>query len=118
MKGLPLCVHVVTWQTTSKNCTSACRTCSTIIFPLSTNQIIVFWRLRCCGRRLCLSSLIDFSHSGVQRPRDHSLGNNFFCHAHILLKMKTMFSLVIVLVSISYFYDKNKNVLSLYPMLF
>ena len=35
----------------------ACRTCSTIIFPHSTNQIIVFRRRRCRCRRLCLSSL-------------------------------------------------------------
>ena len=33
---------------------SACRTCSTIIFPHSTNQIIVFW---CCPRA-SLSSLM------------------------------------------------------------
>ena len=36
---------------------SACRTCSTIIFPHSTNHIIVFWRRRCRCRRPCLSSL-------------------------------------------------------------
>ena len=33
---------------------SACRTCSTIIFTHSTNQIIVFWRRRCSCRRPCL----------------------------------------------------------------
>ena len=32
----------------------ACRTCSTIIFPYSTNQIIVFWRRRCRCRFLYL----------------------------------------------------------------
>ena len=32
---------------------SACRTCSTIIFTHSTNQIIVFWRRRCSCRRPC-----------------------------------------------------------------
>jgi len=32
-------------------CYSAYRTCSTIIFPHSTNQIIVFWRRLCCCRR-------------------------------------------------------------------
>ena len=39
---------------------NACRTCSTIIFPHSTNQIVVFWRRRCPWRccRPCLSSLI------------------------------------------------------------
>ena len=35
---------------------SVCRSCSTIVFPLSTNQVIVFWRRRCC--RPCLSSLM------------------------------------------------------------
>jgi len=29
-----------------------------LIFPHSSNQIIVFWRRRCCWRRLCLNSLI------------------------------------------------------------
>ena len=32
---------------------TACRTCSTIIFPHSTNQIIVFWRRLCRYRRPC-----------------------------------------------------------------
>ena len=36
---------------------SACRTCSTIIFPHSTNQIIVFWRRRCRCRCRCSSLL-------------------------------------------------------------
>ena len=36
----------------------ACRTCSTIIFPQSTNQIIKLWCCRCrCGRRF-LNSLL------------------------------------------------------------
>ena len=35
----------------------ASRTCSTIIFPHSTNQIIVFWRCRCPCCHPCLSSL-------------------------------------------------------------
>ena len=30
---------------------------ATIIFPYSTNQIIVLWRRRCCCRCPCLSSL-------------------------------------------------------------
>ena len=30
----------------------ACRTCSTIICPVSTNSIIVFWRFRCRRRHL------------------------------------------------------------------
>ena len=53
MKGLLLCVHVVvkTLNLEISRChlgddvkelyLSACRTCSTIIFPHSTNQIIV-----------------------------------------------------------------------------
>ena len=36
-----------------------CRTCSTIIFPHSTNQIIEWWRCR-CGRRFLNSSLTHF----------------------------------------------------------
>ena len=39
---------------------SAWRTCSTIIFPHSTNQIVHFWRRRCCCRRAFLSSLLCF----------------------------------------------------------
>ena len=31
---------------------SACRSCSTIIFPHSTNQIIVFWRCLCLSSRM------------------------------------------------------------------
>ena len=37
---------------------SECRTCSTFIFPHSTNQSIAFWRRRCRCRRPCLSSLM------------------------------------------------------------
>ena len=37
---------------------SARRTCSTIIFPHSTNQIIVFWRRRCRYGWPCLGSLL------------------------------------------------------------
>ena len=36
---------------------NACRTCSTIIFPRSSNQIIDFWRCRCCCSRRFLNSL-------------------------------------------------------------
>ena len=42
---------------------SACRTCSTTIFPHSTNQIIVFWR-RC--RRLPLSLLKPPNYKQLQ----------------------------------------------------
>ena len=38
---------------------SACGTCSTIIFAHSTNQIIVFWRPCCRCRGPCLSSLLS-----------------------------------------------------------
>ena len=70
MKDLLLCVHVVikTLNLEISRChlaryvtelyKSACRTCSTIIFPHSTNQIIVFWRHHCRWCRPCLSSLI------------------------------------------------------------
>ena len=69
MKDLLLCVHVVvkTANLEISRChladyvkelnKSACRTCSTIIFPYSTNQIIVFWRRCCCCRRPCFSFL-------------------------------------------------------------
>ena len=75
MKDLLLCVHVVvkTFNMEISRChladyvkefyCSACRTCSTIIFSHSTNQIIVFWRRHCrCGRP-CLSSVINFHSS-------------------------------------------------------
>ena len=39
--------HVVIWHTTSKLHQKACRTCSTIIFPHSTNQIIHLCRCHC-----------------------------------------------------------------------
>ena len=71
MKDLLLCVHVVV-ETFSLEmsrchladfvralCKSACRTCSTIIFAHSTNQIIVFWRPCCRCRGPCLSSLLS-----------------------------------------------------------
>ena len=35
---------------------SACRTCSTILFPHLTNQIIVLWHCLCRYRCLCLNS--------------------------------------------------------------
>ena len=77
MKDLLLGVHtvvetisiwkfdIVVWQTTSKNATVSkylpCRTCSTIIFPYSTNQITVFWRCLCRCLRPCLkSNLLDY----------------------------------------------------------
>ena len=70
MKDLLLCVLVVvkTLNLEISRChladyvkelsENACRTCSTIIFPHSTNQIVVFWRRRCRCRRPCLSSLL------------------------------------------------------------
>ena len=70
MKDLLLCVHVLvkTLNLEISCCClanyekefylSACRTCSMIIFPYSTNQIIVFWRCLCRCRRLCLSSVL------------------------------------------------------------
>ena len=71
MKDLLLCVHVIV-KTLNLEISrfhladyvkelyeSACRTCNTITFYHSTNQIIVFWRPRC--RRPCLSSLMESS---------------------------------------------------------
>ena len=70
MKDLLLCVHVVveTLNLEISRChladyvknvvLSACRTCSTIIFPKSTNQIILFYR------RPCLSSLLSVAVGG------------------------------------------------------
>ena len=60
MKDLLLCVHVVvkTLNLEISRChladQSVCRTCSTIILPHLTNQVIVFWRGRCrCVARPC-----------------------------------------------------------------
>ena len=70
MKDLLLCVHIVvkTLNLEISRChlagyvkelyQSVCRTCSTIIYPHSINQITVFWRCRCCCLRPCLSSLL------------------------------------------------------------
>ena len=70
MKDLLLRVHVVvkTLNLEISRChladyveelyLSACRTCSTIIFPHSTDEIIVFWGRRCRCRRPCLRSLM------------------------------------------------------------
>mgnify|MGYP007094271561 CR=1 FL=1 len=56
--------HAVIWRTTSKNLHErACRTCSTILFPHSTNQINDLWRCRrCCRRRFVNSPFIQKSH--------------------------------------------------------
>ena len=42
----------------------ACRTCSTIIFPHSTNQILSLWRCRCRSRRWCSHSLLSDDTGG------------------------------------------------------
>ena len=75
MKDLLLCVHVAvkTLNLEISRChlvgyvkelySSACRTCSTIIFPHSTNHIIVFWRRRRRCRHTCLSSLMSLNVS-------------------------------------------------------
>ena len=44
----------------------ACRTCSTICFPHSTNQFIDLWRRHCCCRRQILDSLIAVMWSHFQ----------------------------------------------------
>ena len=54
--------HVVVWQTTSKIATKACRTCSTIIFPHSSNEIIDLWRCRGRCSRHFLNSLFFEVH--------------------------------------------------------
>ena len=45
---------------------SASRTCSTLIFPQSTNEILNLWRCNCCSRRQRLSpsiiAIILFRH--------------------------------------------------------
>ena len=75
MKDLLLGVHVVVktlnlgiWRCRLadyvKECYySACRTCSMIIFPHLSNQIIVSWRCRCCCCRRCLNSLVTGNDS-------------------------------------------------------
>ena len=66
----------------------ACRTCSTIIFLHSTDQIIDLWRCRWSCRRQILSSLID--HSGRQNvvrtlvTHWAALCVPLFCSYHIL----------------------------------
>ena len=73
LKDLLLCVHVVVktlnleiprWHLTDyvkELFYSMCRTCSTIIFPHLTNEIIVFWRRHCCCRHPRLSSQMSLS---------------------------------------------------------
>ena len=39
-------------------CTNACRMCSTIIFPISTNNLIVLWCCRFRSQRRFLNSLV------------------------------------------------------------
>ena len=52
-------IHVLIWQTTSKKMhKKACRTCNTIIFPHSTNQINDLWRCRRRCRHHFLNSLM------------------------------------------------------------
>ena len=43
------------------NCWNPCGTCSTIIYDLLTNDIIVLWRCCCRRRRRFLSSLMSLS---------------------------------------------------------
>ena len=84
MKDLLFCVHVAVKTLNLENSRrhyfgrlrqiillKCVRTCSTIIFPHSSNQIIVFWRRRCCCRRPCLRSLI------TQKARQHTENNGF-----------------------------------------
>ena len=58
--------HAVLWRTTSKNLHErACRTCSTILFPHSTNQINDLWRCRRCCRRRFVNSLFIQKSRGL-----------------------------------------------------
>jgi len=60
--------HVVVWQTTSKHRSKkASRTCSTIVFLHSTNQIIDLWPCRWCCRRQILNSLFKSSRLAMKR---------------------------------------------------
>ena len=62
--------HVAVWQTTSKHRTKMRpRTCSTIIFLHSTNEIIDLWRWRCC--RQILNSLISLPRTDTWYPILH-----------------------------------------------
>ena len=70
MRDLLLCGHVVV-KTLNLECYwSACRTCSTIIFLHSTNQIIVFSSCRCRCRRPCLNSLVWTHEQGTRTQRE------------------------------------------------
>ena len=83
MKDILSCVHVIVktlnleisrcyWQTASMNCfkvrTARAATCSTVIFPHSSNQMIVFWRRRCRCCRPCLKLRIKSRHIRWGRP--------------------------------------------------
>ena len=64
--------QVVVWQTTSKY-KKACRTCSTIIFLHSTNQIIDLWRCRWRCRHQILNSLLSaLNHLETFKPSKRS----------------------------------------------
>ena len=69
-----------------KNCIQgACRTCSTILFPHSTNQIIDLWRCRrYCRRRFVQNSLIgSAAHASSENahgsPSDTPWLSHLFC---------------------------------------
>ena len=52
--------HVVFWRLQRNIAPKACCTCSTIILPYSTNEIVEFWRCRCRCRREVLNSLLNY----------------------------------------------------------
>ena len=59
----------------------ACRTCNTIIFLHSTNQIIDLWRCRWRCRRQILSSLIDHRwRQNVVRTKKWHTRRSRVCH--------------------------------------
>ena len=80
---------------------SACRTCSTIILPHSTNQIVLFWRRRCCCRRAFLSSLLCFhARTCVSNfciyKRDKISSKLLPCRVYKLRPLETKLRLVLV----------------------
>lgn len=83
--------HVVVWQTTSKKmCEKACSTCSMIIFPRSTNQIIDLCRCRC--RPHFLNFLVRREQRlPEQRPNltgSPSINRGFLANIYLLSKFR------------------------------
>ena len=83
------CELALSWEPETENSTSsfgrlrqklhqkACRTCSTIIFPHSTNQIIDLWRCRC--RRHFLNSIKSQPQQNEQNAETEEARINLTC---------------------------------------